>query len=329
MVDPASASAAATMSNGMMGAAAIGAGASLLGGMMGRSSDNKVRKWNELSWKANMRWQKDLAHRGIRMKVGDAKKAGIHPLYALGNTPFSASPIPAGFGGSSNSMGEGVAQAGQDISRAMMANANREVRDLAIAQSKASLEGMEIENEMKRAELASLLKRINGDQIPPSFPYSVGRSPIAESPYFGSNTVVTPVERPASDGPKSGYATSGSQASTTFFRTTDGVVAAPSELFADSSEENIVAKAILAKHQYIDPAFGDESMKPQAIKELQKYEKGVVDAVFDKGVWKPVYGKIGYTPKRKTWYSDYLKGWKKLKKGYKWLDKYIGKATRR
>lgn len=329
MVDPVTASAATTMSNGMLGAAAIGAGASLLGGAMGGSSNNKIQKWNELSWKRQFRWQQELARSGIQLKVNDAKTAGIHPLYAMGSTPFNSSPIGSGFSPGTNPMGDGVSQAGQDISRAIAANANREVRNLAIEQSKASLEGMNIDNDIKRAELASLLKRISGDQTGPSFPYSLARGVIADSPAFGSNTVVTPVQRPASDDKQSGYATSGSQASTTFFRTTGGVVAAPSELFADSSEENIVAKAIVAKNQYVDPALGDNSMKTQAIKELNKYyEAPVYDAYFENGIWKPRWGG-GVTGKKQSWYSGYKKAWGRTKKFYNYVDQYIGKGTRR
>lgn len=63
-------------------AAILGAGAL---GAFGQSSANSD----------NVRYQKAFAQRGIRWRVADAKKAGVHPLFALGANPASFTPSVA------------------------------------------------------------------------------------------------------------------------------------------------------------------------------------------------------------------------------------------
>lgn len=69
----------------IIGAAAIGAGANLLGGIGSFFSGNSAQ---EREYKR----QKEFAQNGIQWKVADAKKAGLHPLYAIGAQGASYSP---------------------------------------------------------------------------------------------------------------------------------------------------------------------------------------------------------------------------------------------
>lgn len=80
------------------GGAIIGAGGSLLGGLMGSNAAQK-----------GLNWQKHLARNQIQMRVADAKKAGISPLAALGASLYS------GGWSSGNALGDGIAAAGQAI----------------------------------------------------------------------------------------------------------------------------------------------------------------------------------------------------------------------
>lgn len=86
--------------------AAIGAGASLLGGVIG---DKSARRESERNYQA----QREFATHGIRWKVADAKAAGIHPLYALGASTTGFQPVT----GDTGAMGRGVSGAGAAISR--------------------------------------------------------------------------------------------------------------------------------------------------------------------------------------------------------------------
>lgn len=88
--------------------AGISAGSSILGGYMSNMYSKKAAK-------RAYRYQRKIMNNQIQWKVADAKKAGIHPLYAMGapTTGFS-SPISTGF-----DPGQGLAEAGQTIGGAV------------------------------------------------------------------------------------------------------------------------------------------------------------------------------------------------------------------
>lgn len=97
-------------------AALIAGGASLLGGLLSNKS-------NRENAEGNAALQREFAQQGIQWKVEDARRAGIHPLYALGAQTHSFSPIAV-----QDSVGSSVASAGQDISRAVLASADQQER---------------------------------------------------------------------------------------------------------------------------------------------------------------------------------------------------------
>lgn len=99
---------------------AIAAGASLIGGVLGSSSDaSQAQK--------NREQQREFAQHGIRWRVADARAAGIHPLYALGANVPSYSPV---YHSGGRTLAQGVAAggrgAGQAVSRAQGAQMARE-----------------------------------------------------------------------------------------------------------------------------------------------------------------------------------------------------------
>lgn len=108
----------------LVGAAAIQAGGNILGGLLGGGSSSKpaaimraqdrrlqkrqfkqaqrfAAKWNRKSY----RYAQQQARKGVRLRVRDARSAGLHPLFALGgNVPggapsFGAGPQPNYVGG--------------------------------------------------------------------------------------------------------------------------------------------------------------------------------------------------------------------------------------
>lgn len=79
----------------------ISAGTSLLGGLF---SSNDAKK--------QIKYQKQFAKNGIQWRVEDAKKAGIHPLAALGASTSNYSPVGNGFG-------DAITQAGAQIGDAV------------------------------------------------------------------------------------------------------------------------------------------------------------------------------------------------------------------
>lgn len=131
----------------------ISAGLSLIGG---RKAEKKADQRDAVNYQR----QKEFAQRGIQWKVNDAKKAGVHPLYALGAGTTSYAPQQVGNGGN------GLHSAGQDIGRAINAVTGAGGRDRAYtaAVQKLNLRRMELENNL----LASKIATTNQTQIPPA-----------------------------------------------------------------------------------------------------------------------------------------------------------------
>lgn len=101
---------------------------------------------------ANKDLQMKFAKNAIQWKVEDAKKAGIHPLYALGAPTMSPSV-------SVGQTGAALADMGQDISRAVAVGGNEVDRKIQAL----SLERAGLENELLRTQ-------INRAQMPPPSP---------------------------------------------------------------------------------------------------------------------------------------------------------------
>lgn len=112
----------------------ISAGSSLLGGLLGKSSADK-----------QMKMQTKFAKNGIQWRVEDAKKAGIHPLAALGASTSAYSPINNGFG-------DAVAQAGNALGQEASAQAERK-RQEPLTSLNSKLIASSIDTNQAQAEL--------------------------------------------------------------------------------------------------------------------------------------------------------------------------------
>ncbi len=139
---------------------AIIGGAAILGGALLGSRDNREnRLMQQTQNDQNIQLQREFAQQGVRWKVEDAKKAGLHPLAALGaqtqsfqsqHIGGSQSPFPA---------------AGQNISRAVRAAQTKEEKALAIIQidmARAQLKNMKLQN----VGMANSIGQLNTPSIP-------------------------------------------------------------------------------------------------------------------------------------------------------------------
>lgn len=133
----------------------IGAAASLGGAFLGKSAAEKASERAYQHAQQQMAYQREFAQHGIQWRVEDAKRSGIHPLYALGAQTTSFAPVSVG--SSSYDMGPALAKAGQDIGRAIDQTRTGPDRAgaLQVAMATAQLDGLKIDNDIKRAELAS------------------------------------------------------------------------------------------------------------------------------------------------------------------------------
>lgn len=100
----------------------------------------------------------------VQWRVEDAKKAGVHPLYALG-AQISTPQVPSVVGDTGPSFGDRLSSAGQDIGRAAEALLGGKQRMLARMDALA-LERGELENDLLRSQIA----RLNAPGHPPGLP---------------------------------------------------------------------------------------------------------------------------------------------------------------
>lgn len=101
----------------------IGAGASLFGGKKSRDAQRELNQ-------QNIDYQNIMATEGIRLRVEDAKAAGVHPLYALGAQSPQFAPVgPAAsyddYGDAGRHLGNAVA-ASQTVEQRAMQKAQLE-----------------------------------------------------------------------------------------------------------------------------------------------------------------------------------------------------------
>jgi len=170
----------------------ISAGASLLSG-------SKQNKANAQAREQEYAQQKEFAQSGIQWKVEDAKKAGIHPLYALGANTVSYAPQSVG--GSDFSY---MADAGQNIGRAIDATRSNPAKAAATALTAVQLEGLQLDNDIKRAQLNSALATARQAGNPPGLPTTStragntgmpgqGNAPQIEGPSIDLGKRISPV----------------------------------------------------------------------------------------------------------------------------------------
>lgn len=148
--------------------------------LIGAAIDAGVGIWQ--SGKERKR-QKEFAQHGLQWRVEDARRAGIHPLAALGFQGVSPSPV---------TVGTDFASVGQNISRSI--DATRTNRDRAGAVSKTvqdlQIKRMGLENEL----LASQIAQINQAGHPPGFPggnYDIAGQPYTEALALGGSKLST------------------------------------------------------------------------------------------------------------------------------------------
>lgn len=158
----------------MLGAL-IGAATSVAGGLLNNKAQKDANRANEAAALRQEALQKEFAQSGIQWKVQDAEKAGIHPLYALGANTTSYQPTNVGGGAADFSF---LGDAGQNIGRAINATRSTPAQALALQATKTQIEGLQLDNELKRTQLASALALANQTGPTPGMPELLTRQGI-------------------------------------------------------------------------------------------------------------------------------------------------------
>lgn len=110
---------------------------------------------NQEQFEKNLLFQQQMATQGIRWRVNDAVKAGLHPLAALGAQVGLPSPVITG----DTSTGTAMAQLGQDLSRAMHSTRTADERSKAFAD--LQLENQSLQNDLLRTQIASQVAKVS------------------------------------------------------------------------------------------------------------------------------------------------------------------------
>jgi len=221
---------------------ATGVASGALGHYFGRKENKKQRQFESDQAQRNEQFQREFAQQGIQWRVADAKKAGIHPLAALGGSTHQASPAIVG-SSQGYSAAQNISQMGQDISRAIMAkssNHQRQVMDL-------QLENMKMDNEMKALEIASQRRRLSG-QIGPGMP---------------DNVLIKPAEVTSSVKGRPDIE-AGTISSSGYMRTPKGgLMPVPSKDSKERMEEMVVPEAAWTLDNYISPWYSNKNKPPR------------------------------------------------------------------
>lgn len=135
--------------------------------------------------------QEAFAQHGIRWKVEDAKRAGLHPLFALGGgssfSPVNMSPVAESGSAPMASVGAGMGQSalpsgqsinpfsdvGQDLSRAIMATQTKREREEDVV-SDLSRRHIESQIALNNARASEISRSAMNGQIGPAMPNSAG-----------------------------------------------------------------------------------------------------------------------------------------------------------
>lgn len=180
MVPPALA--ASSFMNALPG---VGSLIGAVGGLFGKK-EKQSYAYDQMKYQHSL--NKEMAQNSIQWRVDDAKKAGLHPLAALGAQVASSSPVSVGsYSGSSS--GDRISDFGQGIGRAAQAfmdSNSRKRQELFDA----------LEMEKKRAEINLLNAQATSVNRPTNPPLGVGATTSDAST---SRVVSVPMERTFSE----------------------------------------------------------------------------------------------------------------------------------
>lgn len=126
----------------------IGAGSSLAGGMINATTSKIIAR-------EQMRLQKEFAQNGIQWRVEDAKKAGLHPLYAIGASGATYTPVSQ----DSSAMGNAVADAGAYLGKAVDQSIDRATR------KELEQENVEYQRLMREGNIEMMRQNILGKKL--------------------------------------------------------------------------------------------------------------------------------------------------------------------
>lgn len=114
---------------------------------------------NRQTQRANADLQREFAQHGIQWRVDDAKRAGLHPLAALGSFPASSQALSI-----VDPLGSSLSSAGQNISQAIQRSQTEDEREMVDLQKRLLLSQIG-ENDARRVQIMSDIGLANQNKI--------------------------------------------------------------------------------------------------------------------------------------------------------------------
>lgn len=155
----------ATAGTALLGA--ISGGLDMIGANQDRKSAEGIANQQHADRLADMEMQREFAKNGIRWRVEDAVAAGLHPMAALGasGAQYNSPGLVVGGDPGPGESFRAAGRMGQNISRAVMATATPEERELRGLQ----VQRARLENEMLGVQLIDAQDRL-ADKVGPALP---------------------------------------------------------------------------------------------------------------------------------------------------------------
>lgn len=229
----------------------------LIGGAMNAYSTHQANVRNRRNAEDNMKKQEEFAKMGVQWKVDDARKAGIHPLAALGAQTHSFSPISVGEAPNTH-MGNAFMDMGQNIQSSInrqLSNPEKQLQTLQLQSAQLDVQGKGIDNAIRQKQLEGL----NSPGIPTlqsnsNMPLLTGQGnsyPTNGNPYVVENPLFRTHSAPGQPAQEVGAVPDYG-----FARTPTGLAIVPSKDVKEKIEDQMIPEAMWAIRNQIMPNFG-------------------------------------------------------------------------
>lgn len=240
-----------------------------IGGAYFEHQENKdAREAQERVNRENAALQREFAQMGITWKVEDARRAGIHPLAALGASTQGATPSFQ-VGETDRSRSNLIRNMGQDISRSMVATMTPQER----AEGILRLERMGLENQLIRKQL---------DQTGPPMP-SGGTDNFMGGQGDSGVMLVEPSRR-VSHAPGRPAQEAGARPDVSYSRSDTGLVPVIPQGLSESMEDDLIGKLFWRIRNQVKPNLMGSGKPPKS-----QLPPGAQDWRFDRfnQEWRP------------------------------------------
>ena len=215
-----------------------------IAGVLGNNAQEEAAELAARESRRNRKLQKEFAQNGIRWRVEDAKRAGLHPLYALGANTASFSPASTAFA-PDDSLAHMAANMGQDLSRAVASTRTQDER--LESMTSLQLENQSLQNDLLRSQIAKL----NSSQTGPALPSAVSPAGFDGQ---GDAFAVKPAEAFASSQGRPAQE-AGAINSYGFMRTDTGLAVVPSADAKQRTEDDFLQQLQWMVRNQLLPAF--------------------------------------------------------------------------